>query len=415
MASRSAAAVNGPRPGPSAGGLVGRYLLRSLAKPLLATLLVVVPALLMERLLRLFDLLAGTGGAVSSVARVLVYLVPHYLGFALPAALFIGVYAVVARLSEHHELDALQSAGFSLGRLSRPFLLAGLLCAVAGVGLYGYVQPLGRYAYRSSLHALTHAGWNGRIVPGEFTRIGGRATVFVDARDPADGGFRGVFVRERREDGAEVLTTAAAGRLLSSPDGGDLSLELAHGQQLTVLPDGRVSTLDFAETDLSRPVAVRLPGFRPRGADEREMTLRELWAARHGPEPPPVASSRLDGELHGRLARAASLAVLPLLAVPMGLAAKRSRRSHGLVLAAAILVLYQQALQVLESFGDAGRLDPRPAVWAAFGLFALFCALVFRRSHRNPAEGGFDGALAVIERGGARAAALLPRRWRPSP
>ena len=408
-------AMNGSRPGPAAGGLVGRYLLRLLAKPLLATLLVLLPALLMERLLRLFDLLAGTGGPVSSVARLLVYLVPHYLGLALPAALFVGVYAVVARLSEHHELDALQSAGFSLGRLSRPFLLAGLLFAALGAGLYGYAQPLGRYAYRSSFHALTHAGWNGRIVPGEFARVGARATVLVEARDPAGDGFRGVFVRERREDGAEVLTTAAAGRLLPSLDGGDLSLELEHGRQVTVLPDGRISTLDFAGTDLSRPVAVRLPGFRPRGADEREMTLRELWEARHGPEPPPVAPSRLDGELHGRLVRAASLAVLPLLAVPMGLAAKRSRRSHGIVLGAAILVLYQQALQLLESFGDAGRLDPRPAVWAVFALFALFCALVFRRSHRNPAEGGFDGALAAIERAAAHAAALVPRRWRPSP
>lgn len=408
-------ALSVPRRAPAAGGLVGRYLLRLLAKPLLATLLVVLPALLMERLLRLFDLLAGTGGPVSSVARLLVYLVPHYLGLALPAALFVGVYAVVARLSEHNELDALQSAGFSLGRLSRPFLLAGLLSAAAGVGLYGYAQPLGRYAYRSSFHALTHSGWNGRIVPGEFTRVGARATVLVEARDPADGAFRGVFVQERREDGAEVLTTAAVGRLLSNPDGGDLFLELEHGRQVTVLADGRVSTLDFAGTDLSRPVAVRLPGFRPRGADEREMTLRELWAARHGPEPPSVAPSRLDGELHGRLVRAASLAVLPLLAVPMGLAAKRSRRSHGMVLAAAILVLYQQALQLLEAFGDAGRLDPRPAVWAVFGLFALFCALVFRRSHRNPAEGGFDGALAAIERGASRAAALVPRRWRTSP
>ena len=110
--------------------------------------------------------------------------------------------------------------------------------------------------------------------------------------------------------------------------------------------------------------------------------------------------------------RAATLAVLPLLAVPMGLAAKRSRRSHGIVLAAAILVLYQQALQLLESLGDLGRLDARPALWAAFALFAAFCAAVFRHSSRNPSEGGFDGALAAIERAGAAAAALLPRRWR---
>jgi lipopolysaccharide export system permease protein len=142
-----------------------------------------------------------------------------------------------------------------------------------------------------------------------------------------------------------------------------------------------------------------------------------LWFARHGSDGPPAAMPvpRLAAELHGRLVRAASLALLPLLAVPMGLAAKRSRRSHGIVLAAAILVLYQQALQLLESLGDLGRLDARPALWAAFALFAAFCGAVFRRSSRNPAEGGFDGALAAVERAAGVVAALLPRRWRPSP
>ncbi len=408
--------MSAPRRAPRAGGLVGRYLLRLLARPLLATLLLVLPALLMERLLRLFELLAGSGGPLSSIARLLVYLVPHYLGLALPAALFTGVYLVVARLSEDREMDALQSAGFSLGRLSRPFLLVGALFAAAGVGLYGYVQPLGRYSYRAGLHALANAGWNGTVVPGEFTRIGDRTVVYADSRDPADGSLRGVFVRQARpEDGAEVLTTAASGRVSLDRARGELSLELERGQQVTLRPDGRVSTLGFAGSDLSRALSVRLPGFRPRGSDERELTLGELWAARHGADPPPmtpVRGSRLDGELHGRLVRAASLAVLPLLAVPMGLAAKRARRSHGIALAAVILMLYQQGLQLLESLGDVGRLDARPVLWAAFALFAAFCGTVFRRSSRNPTEGGFDGALAMIERGAGVVAALLPRRWR---
>jgi lipopolysaccharide export system permease protein len=405
--------VTGRRRAPGAGGLVGRYLLRLLLRPLLATLLVVLPALLMERLLRLFDLLAGVGGPVSSIARLLVYLVPHYLGLALPAALFVGVSVVVARLSEDREMDALQSVGFSLGRLSRPFLLVGLLFAVGGVGLYGYVQPLGRYAYRAAFHSLANAGWNGTVVPGEFTRVGDRVVVYADSRDPADGSLRGVFLQQRRaEDGAEVLTTAASGRLLLAPERGELFLELERGRQITLLADGRVSTLEFAGSDLSRPLTVRLPGFRPRGSDERELTLWELWAARHGADPPPMRPSRLDGELHGRLVRAASLAVLPLLAVPMGLAAKRARRSHGIALAAVILMLYQQGLQLLESLGDVGRLDARPVLWAAFALFAAFCGTVFRRSSRNPTEGGFDGALAMIERGAGVVAALLPRRWR---
>jgi lipopolysaccharide export system permease protein len=387
-------------------------MLRLLAKPLAGTLLLVLPALLLERLLRLFDLLAGAGSPVSSIMRLLLYLVPHYLGLALPAALFIAVYAVVARLSQNQELDALQAAGFSLARLSRPFLAIGLLCAVLGLGLYGYVQPLSRYAYRASFHALTHAGWNATLVPGEFVPIGRHVTVTVDGRD-GDGVLLGVLAHERHDDGTEVLTTAARGRLLLDRHGSELLVELEDGQQLRLEPDGRVTTLDFASSAQSRPFIHRLPGFRLRGADEREMTLHELWRARHSPDPP-VGRARIDGELHGRLVRAASVLVLPLLAMPMGLAAKRSRRFLGILLAAVILVLYQQALQLLESLGDVGRIDPRPALWVALLLFAGFAAAVFRRSNRHPEEGAFDGLLAVLDRGTGAALGWLSHRLRPS-
>ncbi|MBB5694078.1 LptF/LptG family permease [Muricoccus pecuniae] len=394
---------------PAAGGLVSRYMLRLLARPLAATLLLVLPALLLERLLRLFDLLAGAGSPASSILQLLLYLVPHYLGLAVPAALFLAVYVVIARLSQDHELDALQASGISLARLGRPFLAVGLVCAALGIGLYGYAQPLSRYAYRAAYHALTNAGWNASLVPGEFARAGRRFTVSVDRREPGSGLLHGITIHQRLEGGGEVLTTAATGRMLFSSEESELLIELEDGQQITIRPDGEVSTLAFSSSAQSRPFVRRLPIFRLRGGDEREMTLGELWASRDEDEPP-VERRRMDGELHGRLVRAASLLVLPLLAMPMGLAAKRSSRSVAILLGAVILVVYQQALQLAESLGDVGRIDPRPALWGMFILFSIFAALVFRHSNRHPEEGAFDGLLARLDAAAGALAALLPRR-----
>ncbi|WP_149538672.1 LptF/LptG family permease [Siccirubricoccus phaeus] len=398
---------------PVGSTLVTCYMLRLLAKPLAGTLLLVLPALLLERLLRLFDLLAGAGSPAASIVQLLLYLVPHYLGLAMPAALFIAVYAVVAQLSRDQELDALQATGLSLAQLSRPFLAVGLLCAVLGIGLYGYVQPLSRYAYRAAFHALTHAGWNATLVPGEFVPVSRHSTVTVDRRNPAGGLLYGIVVHERRGDGTEVLTTAAKGRLLLDRAQSELLVELEHGRQLILAPDGRVTTLDFTASSQSRPFVQRLPVFRLRGADERELTLDELWAAQHSPDPP-VAPARLAGELHGRLVRAASLLVLPLLAMPMGLAAKRTRRFLGILLAAVILVVYQQALQLLEALGDVGRIDPRPALWVTLLLFAGFAATVFRHGNRHPEEGAFDGLLAALDHGTSAATEWLSHRLRRS-
>lgn len=359
-------------------------------------MLLVLPALLLERLLRLFDLLAGTGGAAASIISLLLYLLPHYLGLALPAALFLAVYMVVARLSRDHELDALQALGFSLTQLSRPFLMVGAVCAVLGIVLYGYAQPLGRYAYRAAFHALAHAGWNATLVPGEFVRIGSRTTVYVERRDPATGLFHGIMVRQHREDGSEALVTAQTGRLLLSLEESELLIEFEEGQQITSFADGRVATLTFGNSAQTRTFVQRLPLFRARGADEREMTLTELRAARGATEPA-AQPWRLDSEFHARLVRSASLLLLPLLAMPMGLAAKRSRHSSAIVVGALILVIYQQAVQTMESLGDMGRVDPRLALWSLFFAFAALSIIIFRNSNRNPHEGAFDRVLAWID------------------
>lgn len=387
-------------------------MLQLLARPLAATLLVVLPALLLERLLRLFDLVAGSG-AFGQVIQLVLYLTPHYAGLALPAAVFASVFIVVARLAEHHELDALQGAGVSLTRISRPFLMMGLLLAIGGLGLYGHLQPLGRYAYRAALHSVMNTRWNATVVPGEFSRIGERLTVTADRVAPETGELRGIFIEQQRPDGAHVTTTARSGWLTTRPAEGELALELADGSQIAALPGERVETLAFGGSSLTRPFSIILTTYRARGEDERELTLGELWS---GPVPGgnDIPKGRWDGELHGRLVRAFSLALLPLLAVPMGLGAKRTRRWHGIALSALILVIYHHAVQLVESLGDIGAIAPMPTLWGVFVLFAVFSVLIFRHASRHPHEGPFDGLLAMLERGTDALAARLPRRRQPT-
>jgi lipopolysaccharide export system permease protein len=406
-----------PRPSRSAGSpLVTWYLLRLLGRPLLATLLVVLPALLLERLLRLFDLVATSAGAVGPVIELVLFLVPHYVGLALPAAFFVSIFTVVTQLSEHHELDALQGSGLSLACLSRPFLAVGVVLTLMGLVLHGYMQPLGRYNYRAAFNAVTHAGWNAKVGAGDFIRLGSRLTVTADAVDTRTGQLNGVFLEQRRPDGTEVTTTAQRGWLVRQPDAGTLVLQLEAGSQITVSPGGEVNTLQFGDSSVTRPFSLAIPAFRSRGDDEREMTLDELWTATGGPPRTPTGGGepiphrRLVGELHGRLVRSFSFALLPLLAVPMGLGAKRTRRWQGVALSALILVIYHHGVQLAESLGDIGLIDPRPALWGLFAAFAVFAALAFRHANRNSYEGPFDGVLDRLEGVTAAIGARLSRR-----
>ncbi|HTH99896.1 MAG TPA: LptF/LptG family permease [Acidisoma sp.] len=380
-----------------------RYLLSLSAKPFIGTLAIVLPALLLERLLRLFDLLADTDVPTGSVGRMLLDLVPQYLGLALPAALFIGVYFVIARLSRGNELEAMQNAGVSMAWISRPFLLLGLALAIVAYGLYGYAQPFARYAYRAALWSATESGWNATIPPGRIIHVGRNLIVTADAADPGTGELRNVLIHQQEPDGTEEITTGERGSLFLTDQGSQLVLSLEDGHRLVIHPNGRVATITSQSTSMSRPFVLHLRAFRPRGGDEREMTTAELWRAHLAPHPT-LPIRRLDGELYSRILRALSMAVLPLLAVSLGISGKRSRRQYGVLVGVLILILYDHAIQLTAALGTAGLIDPRLPLWGIFLAFTAFCFWMFARASQHTSEGPLDPLFTLLEDATDRAA-----------
>jgi lipopolysaccharide export system permease protein len=154
---------------------------------------------------------------------------------------------------------------------------------------------------------------------------------------------------------------------------------------------------------MSRPFVVHLSAFRPRGGDEREMTTAELWRAHLAPHPPlPIRD--LDGELYSRILRALSMAVLPLLAVSLGISGKRSRRQYGVLVGMLILILYDHAIQLTAALGTAGLIDPRLPLWGIFVAFTTFCLWMFARACRHTSEGPLDPLFIALEDATDRAA-----------
>ena len=98
------------------------YILRKTIWPLSAAIGIVLVALLLERLVRLLDLVVNQGGPFFLLLKMLINLVPTYLGLALPAAFFVGVLMAAIRLSSDSELDAIQASGVGLFRLLIPIM-----------------------------------------------------------------------------------------------------------------------------------------------------------------------------------------------------------------------------------------------------------------------------------------------------
>jgi lipopolysaccharide export system permease protein len=393
--------------------LIDRYLIGTMLRPLAVSLVVVLTALLLERILRLFSILVDRRGPIGLVLEMAANLVPHYLGLALPAAFFLSILLVTARLSADNELEAMTGGGLSLARLALPFLALAAVLVALGVFLYGYAQPYSRYSYRAVFHAVTTGVWDATLQPGIVVTREEKLTITADRVDLSGRNLVGVFINQQKDD-ETITTTARYGRLGISSDGQRLLLGLRDGVQLRtranpVSGEPRSAVTTFAELELDRDFRFEALPFRVRGGSEREMTMTELWEERARPSGE-VPMTRINSEWHGRIARIISPLLLPLIAMPLGRAARRSHRNSGILLAVLILVLFHHSVQLGESFADNGNLPAPVAVWTPMLLFGAFGAWLFRRATESAGESGVLRAFESMESVLRRVARLVRPR-----
>ena len=372
-----------------------RYALRLIAGPLALSLVALLLAQLLERLLRLFDLAASAGAPPSSVLVMAATLVPHYLGLALPMAFTAAIFMVAARMCDDNELDVMLVTGRSIARVTMPYFVLAVLLAIFSLYLYGQLQPLARYGYHVVVNRVLQTGWDSRVEENRFVDIGHGVTFTADVIESDGKSLRGVFM-QRRSAHSEDILTAARGKLVPTPDG--LRMRFEDGLVLRVSEEAEasgtaISLSRFVHGATDRDFSPKAEPLAERGGSVRELTLPELWHDMHqnGYQTKPAA------EFHSRLARALIFPFLPLLALPLGMASKRGRRTPGVVFATVALLGLDHALQLGAGLGQSGRLPPAAAVWTPFIVFAAMSVWIFRGSVAWPGDNPVLRAVIAIE------------------
>lgn len=377
--------------------LLDRYILAKTLWPLIATVSIALIALLLERMVRLLDLVVNKGGPLFLILRMLANLVPQYLGIALPAAFFIGVLLAVSRLSSESELDAIHASGVSLHRLIAPLMTFAVLLVIFGTIIVGFLQPYTRYGYRALVYLVTETAWYSALEKGSFFTGFGDSTIMVD--DISDGGRRltGIFVYEDRPDGGSITTTARSGYVVRAQGDDRLFLQLDQGVRIDDNGTGRkVAALTFDRLEVPLDVALAPAPYRVRGGSERELTLPELWERRQRQSTYPTQQEVIT-ELNERLVRIATYLFLPLLAFPLGSSTRRTRRGTGLAVGVVLIVIYYYLLQFGHDLSAQGRLSPWLSLWLPFFVYAGTSILAFWRANVSPGHNFVESALARCE------------------
>jgi len=354
--------------------LVDRYILRSVATPLLLALGVAGMLLLLEQMLRLFDFVLEESGPVDVVWQMLANLLPHYLGLSLPLGTFLGIMLAFRNLSLSSELDAFSSSGASFGRLLRPIYMLVLVLMIFDFLLVSYIQPYARYKYQQIRFDVTSGALGIKVPAGQFVDISKDVTIRLGAVNTETRYAEDIYLERRAGDGGKTIVTAQRGAISTTPEITTLLLKLEKGRQIIIDPLGeRIQTLNFDNFDLE----IDLPAigvFRERGGDEREATFGELLTLlmTQTPQTSPLYNDYRAG-LHWRIIHPLTFLIMPILAIAMGVTGRRKPSSLKPVLGIAILIIYHETLDEWGKVVAAeGEISPYISMW---GIFAVFTAL----------------------------------------
>jgi lipopolysaccharide export system permease protein len=363
-------------------GVINRYILRQISKPLLTAIAIGMLILLAERMVRLLDVTLGKRNSFGMVFELLAYLLPHYLGMAIPVALFLGLVFGFNKLSRDSEIDAFLAAGIGFHRLIRPVIGLSVIFAGLSFAIFGWLQPHARYAYRAVLFAASHVQVFYLAEEGVFMQAGNR-TFILDKLSRRDGSFQGIFLFEDRgEKGAETIT-ATSGRLISDPAGRQPILQLHQGHRLGLssrvrqgsagpLPAALVGDFASADTPLGQ---IKERFTRARGIDEREMTLPELVERRNRP-PDKATVATMTSELHNRIINMLVPMVLPFLALPFAIGRRRHLRAYRFGVAVALLIAFHEIIQQGALMTHNYGYSPYITMWLPF--FAMVALTAWR-------------------------------------
>ena len=374
--------------------LIDRYLLGSLLGPMAALLPVTFVAMMLDRALRLVNEMAANGAHLRFIFGLIGSLAPYYLGLALPASFMIAILTAVARLDDDLELEAMLASGVSLARIVVSLAAVGAAVGALTLLVIGFLEPYGRYAYRSMMDTAVNAGWTAELQAGAFQSRIGQVTITADRTDASGRRLRGVFIHRRMPTGGEMTVAASSGVLSLWPDGRSALLKLDRGVYVADQAQGPPTALWFRNYVLLDPFPpdVRTP---PRGLSARELTLTELAGALERGSGP-IARSALAAEFWGRLARGLSTPLLPLLAIPLAMAPKRGRRAAGVLLAAGVMIASHEALRLAQGLGATGHADPLAAIGSLFAAFAALVLFIFLANRRTWGDSPVSAALARL-------------------
>lgn len=345
--------------------IIHRYIFRGLIPPFLVNLLFLTMIFLMTKVVKITRLIVNYNVDPGTIGLMLVFSIPHFMVFVLPMSVMLAILLTLMRMSGDNEITALKSGGVSLYRLLPPAILLAVAGCLATLFMTVYGMPQGLSAIRQLTYQMladnTDIGLKARTFINQFKGV----TLYVNEVNLQNRKLKDVFIEDRRNPRAVSTIVAPEGLLLKDSEGRSSRLRLYNGMINQVERDKRsANAIYFTTYDINLVnMTQKIKMWRESQKDEGEMTLAELKAYIREVRDIPEKHYSLLIDFHQKFSIPAACLALGLLAIPLGVELRSTRRSAGLGMGMLVFILYYVLMTAGRVFGQMGLYHPAVGLW----------------------------------------------------
>ena len=368
--------------------IIRRYIFKELLTPLGLSLVAFTFVILINKIIRLTELIVNKGVGLGTALVMFGYMLPGFLILAIPCTVLLASQVAFGRLSSESETTALFAGGLSFYQLLPPVVILSVLACAATLVITIFAAP---YANRSFSVMLNRIGRQMvqsssalEIKEGVFCADFQDMIIYVDKIPPAGHPLQGVLISNYRQSEDPEVISAQRGSVIRHPDSLKLTIRLENGSIHRFIKPDRYRKISFDRYELLLDLGKILPQPE-QGKREREMTIAELREK--------IAYNNTNGHPTGYLQVAIqkkfvlpfSCLFLGLIGAPLGMVSQRSGKSAGFILSIGAIFIYYILLRTGESMGATETIPPLLAMWLP-NLFLLISAvyLVCKSANQSP-------------------------------
>ncbi|MDY6839132.1 MAG: LPS export ABC transporter permease LptF [Thermodesulfobacteriota bacterium] len=358
--------------------IINRYVFREMMPPFLISLVLFTFLFFMAKILDVTDLVVNHGVSLSFVFLLLICSIPSFLVFVFPMSTMMGVLLGFLRMSNDNEIIAMKGGGLSLYRLLPPVFVFCSVGFVATAFMCIYGSPWGRLSFKAVLLKAATSNISIGLKERTFNDSFEDVMLYVSKIDGRENTLTDVFIEDRQASGIVSTVVAPKGRFLSDSENNNLRLTLFNGIINNVKQkDKTVHSVSFDTYDFDLKLAQVLSAKKHKRKNRKEMSLVELRQSLSETDKNSPRHKAILMEYHKRFSIPVACFVLGIIAVPLGIQSRLTKRSFGMVLGLFFFLIYYILLSAGWVAGESGILPPVVGIWSpnvvigAVGLYLL--------------------------------------------